>query len=341
MKLRPDQLDQHLKKGLLPVYIVSGDEPLLIQECCDNIRQHCRDQQFNERQVMHVEAGFDWSELLAASSAMSLFADKKLIELRMPNGKPGDAGGKALVEYAGSASPDNVLLIICNKLDSSSTRSKWYKAVEGAGASVQVWPIDAHQLPRWIEQRLAKVGLKANSEAVTLLAERVEGNMLAAQQEIEKLRLFVEGDIVDADTITAAVADNARYDIFGLVDRALQGNAAGSLKMLQGLKGEGEEPLKILWALSREIRTLCSCAIDIEKGNGVDRVLQNHRVWDRRKAITKTALNRLGAHKLQHLLQQANRIDQSVKGMRADNSWNLLERLLVSLASNSPRRRAS
>lgn len=335
MKLRPDQLDQQLKKGLQPLYIVSGDEPLLIQECCDSIRKHCRDQQFNEREVMHVEAGFDWSELLAAGSAMSLFADKKLIELRMPNGKPGDAGGKALVEYAANASPDNVLLIICNKLDSSSTRTKWYKAVEAAGASVQVWPIDARQLPRWIEQRLAKVGLKANSEAVTMLAERVEGNMLAAQQEIEKLRLFVDGDIVDADTITAAVADNARYDIFGLVDRALQGNAAGSLKMLQGLKGEGEEPLKILWALSREIRTLCSCAIEIENGNGADRVLQNHRVWDRRKAITKAAINRLGARKLQQLLRLANRVDQSVKGMNPHNSWNQLEKLVLGLSGTS------
>jgi DNA polymerase-3 subunit delta len=336
MRLRADQLDQQLGKGLLPVYIVSGDEPLLIQECCDSIRAHCRQQGFSEREVMHVESGFDWSELLASASAMSLFADKKLIELRLPTGKPGDAGGKALTEYAQNASPDNVLLIICNKLESASTRTKWYKAVEAAGASVQVWPIDAAQLPRWIGQRLNKAGLKANSEAITMLAERVEGNLLAAVQEIEKLKLFAEADVIDADTVSAAVADSARYDIFGLVDRALQGDAAGSLRMLHGLKGEGEEPLKILWALSREIRTLCSCALEIVQGNGIDRVLQNHRVWDRRKNLTKAALNRLSPKRLQKLLQQANTVDQTVKGMQAGNSWDLLERLVMSLAYKRP-----
>lgn len=335
MRLRADQLQQHLSKGLLPLYIVSGDEPLLIQESCDAIRAHCQQQGFSEREVMHVESGFDWSELLASASAMSLFADKKLIELRLPTGKPGDAGGKALTEYAQNASPDNVLLIICNKLESASTRTKWYKAVESAGASIQVWPIDANQLPNWIGQRLAKVGLKADHEAISILAERVEGNLLAAVQEIEKLRLFAQNDVINAETVHAAVADSARYDIFGLVDRAMQGDSVGSLRMLQGLKGEGEEPLKILWALSRELRTLCSCSQEITQGNGIDRVLQNHRVWDRRKGLTKATLKRLTTQQLQNLLQLANRIDQTVKGMRADNSWDLLEQLILGFSGKA------
>ena len=331
MRLRPDQLQQNLSKGLLPVYIVSGDDSLLVQECCDPIRLNCRKQGFS-REILHVEAGFDWSELLVSATAMSLFSERKLIELRMPTGKPGDAGGKALTEYAANASPDNVLLIICNKLEGSSTRTKWYKNIEAAGASVQCWPIDARQLPRWIGNRLNMVGLKADNEAIQMLAERVEGNLLAAVQEIEKLRLYTNADVIDVDTITAAVADDARYDIFGLVDRTLQGDRKGSLKMLQGLKAEGTEPPVLLWALSRELRTLCQCAEQIEQGNGIDRVLQNQRVWDKRKAITKNALQRLKAKQLQQLIKTANRIDQSIKGMSKDNSWDLLEQLVATMA---------
>ncbi|MEH6558966.1 MAG: DNA polymerase III subunit delta [Oceanicoccus sp.] len=331
MRLRNDQLQQHLSQGLLPVYIASGDETLLVQECCDAIRQCCRQQGFS-REVLHVDASFDWSELLASANAMSLFSEKKLIELRMPTGKPGDAGGKALTQYSANISPDNVLLIICNKLDGSSTRTKWYKAIEAAGAAIPCWPIDTKQLPRWINQRLNMVGLKADSEALQMLADRVEGNLLAAAQEIEKLRLFSENNIIDTDTIAAAVADNARYDVFGLIDRAMEGDIRGSLKVLQGLKAEGTEPLALLWALSRELRTLCHCAEQIAQGNGIDRVLQGQRVWDKRKPMTKLALQRLTTKQLRQLLMTANRIDQSAKGMVKDNSWILLEKLVAKMA---------
>lgn len=338
MRLRPDQLQAHLNKNLGPIYIVSGDESLLVQECCDALRLQCRKQGFS-REVLHVETGFDWNELLASANALSLFSERKLIELRMPTGKPGDAGGKALTEYAANASPDNVLLIICNKLESASTRTKWYKNIENAGASIQCWPIDAKQLPRWIGQRLNQAGLQANSDAIQMLAERVEGNLLAAVQEIEKLRLYTNNTIIDIDTITAAVTDNARYDVFGLVDRALEGDAKASLRMLQGLKAEGTEPPVLLWALSRELRTLCHCAEQIEQGNGIDRVLQNQRVWDKRKAITQKALSRLKAKQLRQLIHNAYHIDRTIKGMVKDNSWDLLEQLVATLAGARIHRR--
>lgn len=334
MRIRVDQLQQQLKKQLLPIYIVSGDEPLLIQEAADMIRAACRTNGFSDREVMHVDNSFNWQDLLASNSAMSLFSDRKLIELRMPTGKPGD-GSKALIEYASNASTDNLLLIICNKLESSSTRSKWYKAIEDAGASVQVWPIDAKQLPHWIEQRLAGAGLTASTDAVQLIADRVEGNLLAASQEIEKLKLYTDGDQIDAETVTAAVADNARYNVFGLVDRAMEGDAAGSIKMLQGLKSEGSQPTVVLWALAREIRTLSLCAEQIEAGNGLDRVLQNNRVWDKRKPITKTALKRLRAKRLSRLLQLANKIDQSIKGMDNGNPWDLMEQLVMAMSAKA------
>ena len=334
MRLRPEQLANHLKQQLSPIYIVSGEETLVAQECCDTIRRHCRAQAFS-REVLEVDTRFDWSELLASASAMSLFAERKLIELRMPTGKPGDAGGKALIEYAANVSPDNVLLIVCGKLESSSTRTKWYKTIESAGASIQCWPIDAKQLPSWINQRMIQADLSPSKEAVLMLAERVEGNLLAAVQEIEKLRLCNFSGEITEETIASAVSDNARYDIFGLVDKAMEGDASSCLRMLQRLKAEGTEPTVLLWALSRELRTLYTCAEQIEQGNGIDRILQNQRVWDKRKALTKKALARLRASKLQSLIQMAATIDLSLKGMSKDNSWDLLEQLVAKLAGTT------
>ncbi|MDB4470881.1 DNA polymerase III subunit delta [Deltaproteobacteria bacterium] len=332
MRLSIDQLGKQLSNGLLPVYIVSGDETLLVQEACDTIRKSCRKQGFNEREVLHVDSGFDWQELLGHANALSLFSDKKLIELRLPNGKPGDAGGKALVGYTSNPSPDNVLLIICNKLDASSTRTKWYKTVESAGASIQTWPIATQQLPQWIRHRLTQAGLTADQEVINLLAARNEGNLLAAAQEIEKLKLFSQSGSLDINTVNSVVADNARYDVFGLVDRVMQGDAPGSLKILRGLQAEGTDVLGILWALSREIRVLSQCASEIEQGNGIDRVLQNQRVWDKRKTLTKTALKRLPLKKLHQLLSLANQIDQAAKGIAKDNAWDMLTRLTLSFA---------
>lgn len=335
MKLRPDQLAQHLSQSLQPIYIVSGDEALLVQECCDAIRAHCRQNGF-VREVMHVDNQFDWSELTASASAMSLFSERQLIELRMPSGKPGDAGGKALAEYAAHAPEDNVLLIVCNKLESASTRTKWYKAIESTGAAITCWPIERRDLPRWIQSRLQGAGLSADRQALELLADRVEGNLLAAVQEVEKLKLYVDGNTITEETVTSAVADNARYDVFKLVDKALAGDAAGSLKMLRGLKAEGTEAPVILWALSREVRTLYQCAEQVAQGNGIERVLQNHRVWDKRKAMVKSALKRLDVSQLADLIRLANRVDQSIKGVSRRSSWELLSELVLGLSGKTP-----
>lgn len=339
MKLRPDQLGSKLDQGLAPIYLVSGNETLLVQECCDAIRRRCRQQQFS-REVLHVEKGFDWNELLASAAEMSLFSEQKLIELRMPTGKPGDAGSKALVQYAANAAKDNaptenVLLIICNKLESATTRSKWHKAVDANGVTVACWPVEARQLPRWINQRLQQAGLSASHDAVQILADRVEGNLLAAAQEIEKLKLYGDGEVIDADRIIASAANNARYDLFALVDKALQGDSPNSLKMLRGLRAEGTEPPVVLWAFSRELRTLYRCAEQIEGGNGIDRVLQNQRVWDKRKALTKAALHRLKSAELRSLIKLANHVDQTIKGLNRGNSWDLLEQLVLRITRPS------
>lgn len=329
MRLRPEQLDKHLAQQLTPVYLISGDEPLLVQECADSVRRACRQQGFGERQVFHVDTGFDWQQLLGEVNALSLFAERKLIELRMPSGKPGDAGAQALDHYCRHPSDDTVLLILCEKVDA---RAKWHKAVDSAGVTVPVWPVDAAQLPRWIEQRLRSRGLGASPEAIQILAERVQGNLLAAAQEIEKLQLYTDAKQIDAETVAATVADSARYDVFGLADQALAGNAAAGLRALAGLRGEAAEPLGILWVLAKETRTLYRCAEQLEQGQHLDRVLDAAGVWEKRKPLMRQALQRLRKAQLGQLLNLAQAVDAAVKGASKDDPWQLLDQLVLGLS---------
>ena len=229
-KLRAEQLGAALTKQLASIYLVSGDEPLLIQECCDQIRAAARKNGFSERELYHVDTSFDWGQLLAAANSLSLFAEKKIIEVRMPTGKPGDKGGKILQEYAQSPAPDNLLLIVTEKLDGATQKSKWFKAIEDAGQHIQVWPVTPAQLPRWIGVRLQQSGLHADSDAIDLLASRIEGNLLAAAQEIEKLKLLATDNRISYELMASVVADSARYDVFGLTDKALHGDARAAVQ---------------------------------------------------------------------------------------------------------------
>lgn len=330
MRLRADQLEKNAAQALAPVYLISGDETLLVQECADTIRVACRKHGFSERQVFHIDANFDWQILQNEVSALSLFADKKLIELRMPNGKPGDAGTGALEYYCAHPNADTVLLILCNKLDGSAARAKWHKAVDACGITVPIWPIEINQLPRWIEQRLRQRGLSASADAIQILAERVQGNLLACAQEIEKLQLYTDAKIIDADIVTATVADSARFDIFNLADQILQGNTAQALRALAGLRSEGEEPPVILWTLTKELRTLYKCAELIEQGQSIDRAIDSAGVWDKRKPLLRGAVQRLSRARLEKLLLLAQRVDAAVKGA-PDDPWILLDRLVVGI----------
>ncbi|MCY1265870.1 DNA polymerase III subunit delta [compost metagenome] len=336
MKLNPAQLAKHLQGNLAPVYVVSGDEHLLCQEACDAIRTACRERDFAERQVFNAEANFDWGQLIEAGASLSLFAEKRLLELRLPSGKPGDKGAAILLEYLRRPPEDTVLLISLPRLDGSTQKTKWAKAlIDGDVAQfIQIWPIDAHQLPQWIRQRLSQAGLAASQEAVELIAARVEGNLLAAAQEIEKLKLLAEGNQIDVDTVQAAVADSARFDVFGLIDAALNGEAAHSLRMLEGLRGEGVEPPVILWALAREIRQLAGFAQQHSDGMPMDRVFASARppVWDKRRPLLGKALQRHTAARWSQFLLDAQLIDAQIKGQAPGDPWNGLARLTLLVA---------
>lgn len=332
-KLRPEQLGAALSKTIAPIYLVSGDEPLLIQEACDTIRRAARSAGFSERELYHCDTSFDWGQVLTAANSLSLFAEKKIIELRLPTGKPGDKGGKILQEYAQSPAPDNLLLIITEKLDGTTQKSKWFKAIEDAGVHIQVWPIGAAQLPRWISQRLQQAGLQADSSAIDLLASRIEGNLLAAAQEIEKLKLLsTDNNMISYEFMASAVADSARYDVFGLVDKALHGDARGAVKTLHGLKTEGTEPINILWALTRDIRSLVQISLAVAQGKPFDMAARQAGIWDKRQPLIQTALRRLKPAHIQQLLRKANGIDKAIKGMRNAEPWDELLDLILNLA---------
>lgn len=333
MKLRPNQIKEHFSKGnLLPIYILSGDEPLLMQEGADAIRKSCRDQGFTERELFNVEAGFDWSNVLEAGNSMSLFGDRKILEVRHDKPKVEDKGKKALQAYCENPNPDNVLLLILPKIDKKSQSTKWFQALEKAGAFIQVWPIDQNQLPKWIHQRMTNAGLEPSREAVHLLAERVEGNLLAAAQEVEKLVLLRGTGPLDVQDIEDSVADHARYNLYDLVDETLKGNESHAIKMLNQLNASGTEPSVLLWAFSKELRALAGMSQLIGNGMAPARVLQEYRVWDNRKAIIQSALQRLSNTTFKHCLLEAARIDRSIKGMSDGNPWVGFNNLILWLS---------
>ena len=333
MRVYPEKLSGQLQQQLHSVYLISGDETLLVQECADAVRSAARQQGCSDRQV--IDAGvsnFNWDEILQHATSMSLFAERKLVELRLPSGKPGADGSKALIEYLEHASPDDVLLIIAGKIDKQSTNSKWYKTLDKAGVTIQVWPVDARELPRWLQQRVRAAGMTIDQDAVQLLADRVEGNLLAAVQEVEKLKLLVNDQHINAEAVTNAVLDNARYNLFAMVDAALAGNARDSLRMLHGLRGEGTEPSVVLWAFIRELRTLYDARIDCDRGQRPQQALTARRVWKNRMSIMQSALTRHERDAITALLNQAAITDGSIKGFASGNPWNNLEDLILGVA---------
>ena len=337
MQLYPEKLAAHLKQQLLPVYLISGEETLLVQECADAVRAAARDAGCTDREVIDAGArGFDWQAILENAGSMSLFAERRLLEIRLPSGKPGAEGSKALLAYLEMAAPEDVLLIVAGKIDKQSTNSKWYKALNAAGATLQLWPIGTNELPRWLQQRVMAAGMQIDRDAVQLLAERVEGNLLAAVQEVEKLKLLANDGKITAETVTEGVLHSARYNLFDTVDTALAGKARDSLRKLQGLRGEGTAPPVVLWALAKDIRLLFDARQDCEQGHNPQQALNSRRVWKNRMGLMQSALERHDAASLNQLLQQLMAADASVKGYGAGDGWQHLENLVLALATGSP-----
>ena len=324
MRLPPDKLPAHLRKTLARIYLVFGEEILLAQEAADAIRAAAREHGYSEREGLTVETGFDWNALQQLASSPSLFANRRLLELRMSDAKPGDAGSKALIAYAARPAEDAVLLVTVGKVDWQAQKSHWFAALDETGVVIPALPVDARQLPAWIERRLRDKGLHPAPEAVTLLSERVEGNLLAAAQEIEKLALTVNDRSLTVETILAAVGDSARFSIYDFVDAALLGDAERVVRILDGLRGEGIEPVLVNWALHREVRTLHSLAFARAGGQSLEAALNANKIWEKRKPLVRQALQRLTLTDCRRLLRECSHIDRCIKGAEIGAPWDEL-----------------
>jgi len=333
MKLPPNQLQSYLKRqGLAKVFLIFGDEPLQIKECSDSLRQFAREQGFNERIVLSVETGFNWQSLNEQANSLSLFASKKLIELRLANKSPGNEGTKSLTEYLEKVSPDNVLLITADKLDSSKQKTKWFKMLEQQGVVIQAKPIDIQHLPAWIAARMKYYQLQASQEVIHLIAERSEGHLLACAQEIEKLHLLHGSGHIDVEQVLEAVADSARFEIFAWVDTVLAGNTQRCVRQLSGLQQEGYDAILVAWALDKEIRSLAQMTFALKKGQSQAQVFKHFRVWSNRQAIVSKALKRHKPQVWQQFLKRMLVIDKMIKGVEKGNVWDEILRLSVQIA---------
>lgn len=332
MKVNLNDLGSALSQQLRAIYVVSGDEPLQLNEACDEIRAAAKSQGYTERHVLYVDKNFDWEQFLAISNSMSLFAERQLIELRMPGSKPGDKGARVLAEYAENPSPDSVVMIVSGKIEKQAQRSKWFTQVEKNAVFVQVWPIELSQLAGWIQRRARSKGMKLTPSAVQFMVERVEGNMLAASQELDKLYLLHGKVEIDDHAVAEAVSDSARYDLFGFVDTTLSGDTKRVARVLQGLRGEGVEPVLVIWALTRELRSLIPLAASVANGMRPEQAVAQPSIWPKRKPLVLAALKRHTVSDLQQILRQASKIDRIIKGLSAGNVWDELLQLSLALA---------
>ncbi len=325
MRISIEQLPRALANALAPVWLIAGDEVLLTGEAADAVRARARALGFTGRELFISERSFDWSELLASSRTLSLFAERRIIEVRMPSPRPGREGGAVLAKLATDPAPDTVLLVITTRPERDTWPSAWFKAFEKHGVFVQTRPVEIDRLPKWIADRAARHGLTIDLEGAKLLAERVEGNLLAAHQEIEKLALLHAGGRIGAHEVRTAVANSARYDLFQLGEAALEGDASRSLRILEGLRAEGAEPPLVLWVLCRALRA------HAEARTGTFPPAYGQQA-ERREALLKRAVHRTTGQALEPLFLGAARVDRQIKGIAHGDPWTSLTGLVATLA---------
>jgi len=316
VQLQLPEFASHLSATLAPIYLISGDDPLLVQEACDDVIAAARQRGFSERTLMHVERGFHWQELAISAASLSLFAKKRLLDLRLASNRFDKAASEVLRRYVQATNPDTLLLIRTGRLEFRQKSSAWFKAIDKAGVVLLLWPVSLRELPGWLQQRLTRAGLEMDRDALRFLAERVEGNLLAAVQEIEKLKLLHLPQPIRLQALRSAVSDSTHYGVFEMIDAALAGQAARTRHMLLTLQQEGSQPLLVLGAVSSQIR----------------RMLNGGYLPAQRKRLLAKTKSRLGPAALQGFLIEASSIDQQIKGMLAGDPWQSIERLLLGLS---------
>jgi DNA polymerase-3 subunit delta len=332
MQLRAEQLDAHLSKTLASIYTVHGDEPLLALEAADTVRAAARRNGCTEREVLFAERGFDWSALLHAGASRSLFGGAKIVELRIPSGKPGTEGAAAIEKYCAARNPGNVTVVAVPRLDRATRSSGWFGALGAAGVIVDVWPVERPRLPQWIGARLARGGQRAAADVLEFLADRVEGNLLAAHQEVQKLALLLPAGELSLQQVEDAVANVARYNAFDGSAALLGGDLARYVRVLEGLRGEGEAPTLVLWTLAEDLRALLSIRSGMEAGRPIEPLLRENRVWGPRQGPVRAAAGRYARRSLETAIAHAAKIDRIIKGVARGEPWDEFVRLGLELA---------
>ena len=320
MKLQLESLTTHLQQQLLPAYLISGDDPLLTSEAADAVRAKARASGFTEREVHFFDRGADWDVVRTSVSSMSLFAEKRIVEIRLPTGKPGVTGARVLMQVIASLDADTLLLVLTGRLDRDAQNAEWARALESKGAWLAVWPIPSDRLVAWLKARAKRMDLIVSDDALELLADRTEGNLLAARQELEKLRLAIPDGKVSVGAVLASVADSARFDVSELSESLLEGDAARALRVLNGLKGEGVELPLVLWACIKAVRDLWGAS----HGGGAPS-------WQRHSAALEKGKRRAHSLPYARLATRAERADRMAKGRLSGDAWDELALLTADL----------
>jgi len=342
LKLPLSQLSSHLERGLSRIYLVAADEPLLVAEATDDIRRAALGRGFDERRVHFVDRSSRWDNLTTESDNLSLFASRRIVELRMNSPRPGDAGAKAIRTLADSDDPDRIVIIaIQEKLDGNAQKSVWLKSIEQHGVVVDIRPVQRDDLPRFIAARAKRKGLTLDPKAAELLAERVEGNLLAADQELTKLALIVDGGSVDVAAVESAVATSARYDVFRLSDAVLAGDLGRALQVLQGLRSEDVHPTLVLWTLGREVMRLAALRHAASQGRSVDALMGKLGIWQSQQPVFTRALRRYSDDALARLLHLTAQADRIVKGVERGPVWETVTALVLELIPPARGRQAA
>jgi DNA polymerase-3 subunit delta len=336
MRLGAEQIRSELAKRLFPVYLVCGDEPLQHGETLDSIRTACKQSGFANREIFDVESGFSWDRFEITARTLTLFSDKKLLELRFGSGLPEKSAETHLVNYLQRLPADTVLLLSCGKLAKTTGKTAWFQALDRVGVIVQVWPLQPNKMLSWIESRSKARGVRLDQPALRLLASRVEGNMLAAAQEIDKLYVLYGSSRLDAASVREVVADSAHFDVFDLVDSALAGQAARSVRILASIRGEGIAPQIILWAFARELRMLAKMRFELDRGGDRPSLFGSYKIWESRRPLVDAALRRLGLTEIQEFLSRCAAIDLVGKGLAQGDVWEDLLGLSLSIAGINP-----
>jgi DNA polymerase III subunit delta len=332
MRLGPEQLSAHLAQSLAPLYVVHGDEPLLAIEAGDAIRAAARAAGCEEREVLVVEPGFKWDAFSAASRNLGLFGTRKLVDLRIPGGKPGVEGARVLEDCAANPTPDTTILITLPRLDRATSSSSWFAALEQGGITLEVFPLERADLPRWIASRLERQRQRASAETLQFLADTTEGNLLAARQELEKIGLLLPEGELEQEAVENAVADVARFDVFQLSEAWLSGDAARACRILAALENEGEGVPLLLWQLGEDLHALATVLASTASGTPVAIAVKSARVWGKRQTAIERAARRIAPSAIQPLLLRLARLDALAKGIGRGDVWAQLRDVALALA---------